>query len=151
MSGSVSLIDGHIDEVNTDKTCKDCIHYDVCWQRIEIDNGNFMLGCIGNCNKFKDKSRFVELPCKVGDTVYEIVEQSDGITRILKMTVGKVIPFGDYYKSSVEEYSKLWNLYLFDKYSYSYKSFYDFGKTVFLTKEEAEAKLKEWQNEKNNF
>ena len=58
MSGSVSLIDGHIDEVTTDKTCKDCIHYDVCayW-------GNILDPIHGGvkCDDFKDKSRFVEL------------------------------------------------------------------------------------------
>lgn len=42
------------------KTCKDCIHYDIC------------LGAFGDwlpkiCDSFKDKSRFIELPCSVGD------------------------------------------------------------------------------------
>ena len=48
-------------------TCKDCVHYDVC-NRI----GNKILNGFEVCNQFKDKSRFVELPCKVGDTVYKI-------------------------------------------------------------------------------
>ena len=41
-------------------TCKDCLHGDVCFTVL-----NSML-----CQHFKDRSRFVELPCKVGDRVY---------------------------------------------------------------------------------
>lgn len=42
------------------KTCRDCIHYDIC------------LGAFGDClykicDSFKDKSRFIELPCSIGD------------------------------------------------------------------------------------
>ncbi len=58
------------------KTCKDCIHHDVC-KRIDYE-----LDCHNKstkeaeeelpikCNSFNDKERFIELPCKVGDTVY---------------------------------------------------------------------------------
>ena len=48
-------------------TCKDCVHYDVC-NRI----GNKILNGFEVCDQFKDKTRFVELPCKVGDTVYKV-------------------------------------------------------------------------------
>lgn len=47
-------------------SCKDCINYDVCSTKgANCDRGN-------NCVMFKDRTRFVELPCKVGDTVYII-------------------------------------------------------------------------------
>lgn len=39
-------------------TCKKCIHYDVCGESIFT------------CGQFKDKSKFIELPCKVGDEIY---------------------------------------------------------------------------------
>lgn len=62
-------------------TCKDCIHYEACKTTASY------FGCSTNnshtfatyelrqeiekdCADFKDKSRFIELPCKVGDTVY---------------------------------------------------------------------------------
>ena len=45
--------------------CKDCIHYEVC-NDIDIT----VKGVEVSCKYQKDKSRFVELPCKVGDTVY---------------------------------------------------------------------------------
>ena len=49
-------------------TCKDCIHYDVCnkwdtWNDEFYTDGNSNK-CY-NYSKFKDKSRFIELPCKV--------------------------------------------------------------------------------------
>lgn len=49
-------------------TCKDCIHYDVC-----DDCGlRFIVDVEDKCKEAKDKSRFVELPCKVGDKLYFI-------------------------------------------------------------------------------
>ena len=50
-------------------TCKDCIHYDVCkCVNSKVDemysNRN---GTQYGCGYFKDKSRFVELPCKKTD------------------------------------------------------------------------------------
>ena len=66
-------------------SCKECYHYEVCrmhYQQkceltyetekevrramLEAEKGNPI------CDHFKDRSRFVELPCKVGDTVYFI-------------------------------------------------------------------------------
>ena len=46
--------------------CGNCIHNKVCDHNIYG---------FENCGAFKDKSLFVELPCKVGDTVY----QTDGV------------------------------------------------------------------------
>ena len=54
-------------------TCKDCVHYEVCKYYIEtaLDGLDYKLNMIADgCEDFKDRSRFVELPCKVGDTVY---------------------------------------------------------------------------------
>ena len=61
-------------------TCKDCLHDAVCEDHCENQH---MEGCsicmIGVCHYaekaekcpfFADKSRFVELPCKIGDTVW---------------------------------------------------------------------------------
>lgn len=51
-------------------SCKDCVHYEVCKV--------LRYGDITNCDSdycggyFKPKSRFVELPCEVGQTVYFI-------------------------------------------------------------------------------
>ena len=37
--------------------CRNCIHYNVCISHEE-------------CKDFKNKTRFVELPCKIGDIIY---------------------------------------------------------------------------------
>lgn len=53
------------------KTCKDCIHFDVC-NKQKITNHRISQSV---CNHFKDKSLVLDLPCKVGDTVYVIFSQ----------------------------------------------------------------------------
>lgn len=48
-------------------TCKDCIHHEVCKKtRIMNPSHNYAT----ECNDYNDRSRFVELPCNMGDTVY---------------------------------------------------------------------------------
>ena len=60
--------------------CKDCVHVEVCREyveglaaargvRLSVKELDSVLEC-DDCKHFKDRSRFVELPCKVGDTVY---------------------------------------------------------------------------------
>lgn len=118
------------------KTCKDCAHYEVCadyknnicetcnWRHEEFCMSN------GTCGFFKDKSLFIELPCKVGDTVYciEFAEEI-GIDK------GKVyaISYTDTEWFSVRYESGL-------RYDHPQKAI---GKSVFLTREEAEQALKE--------
>lgn len=46
-------------------TCKNCYHYPVCLPRVAVGGDKI-------CESFKDKSRIVELPCKVGETVHYI-------------------------------------------------------------------------------
>lgn len=69
-------------------TCKDCIHYDVCLLGACINGGT------GTCLNFKDKSRFIELPCKVGDKLYKIApdfEKQRGSLKIQEYTVTDII------------------------------------------------------------
>lgn len=55
-------------------TCKDCIHFDRCKGLYRFER--LQRAVSKGCPYFKDRSRFVELPCKVGDTVYYF--NSDG-------------------------------------------------------------------------
>ena len=95
--------------------CKNCIHSDVCIYPCGLKD-------------FKDRSRFVELPCKVGDMFYEpkrhqITEYQ--ITRIVLTEFG--LHFGIILKKGL-----------------SFRSIitpYDIGKVVFTTREEAEQAL----------
>lgn len=106
-------------------TCKDCIHYDVCSKKhwhVESNKYTCDLNDVEkSCFYFKNKSRIIELPCKVGDIVYRI--QYVDNTNILLRGIG------------IKEY--VFNL------SFYGLNMSEFGKTIFLTKEQAEAKLKE--------
>ena len=54
-------------------TCKDCLHYDACKKfnkiRTNVINDSDR-GAENLCEVYADKARFIELPCRVGDTVY---------------------------------------------------------------------------------
>lgn len=53
-------------------TCKDCLHSKVCrdwWS--EQEENLFSESNIG-CRVFDDRSEWVHLPCKVGDTIYKL-------------------------------------------------------------------------------
>ena len=109
-------------------TCKDCIHYKLC----DLDDELYPSENVNeDCSYFKDKSRYIELPCKVGDTVYEPTRRGINIYKITKIHIsqnGKTFEW-----ECIDGFYT--NVYGFDDYK--------IGDTVFLTKEEAEAKLKE--------
>lgn len=52
--------------------CKNCIKADVCEIAKEFEKEPVDGMYIEGCEYFKDRARFVELPCNVGDTVYYI-------------------------------------------------------------------------------
>lgn len=125
-------------------TCKDCIHNDVC-EALEM-NGLAKVHP-KQCGFYTDKSRYVELPCKVGDTVYRIAKMYNGKTLIVD---GIAFEFAITHESSQND---KYRFYFWAKPDDTYTSrqhslwceFTDFGKTVFLTKEEAEKALAEWK------
>ena len=117
-------------------TCKDCIHYEACHDMYYEEHATRHFdpekhNAEKECGYFKDRSRFVELPCKVGDTVF-VVEEIAEERKIIKDHV-ETISIG-YYADGV-------NIYQFDGIKTD-GYFEDFGKTVFLTREEAEQALK---------
>ena len=60
-------------------SCKDCIHNDICEKLRPIEY------CMDiTCSHFKSKANFVELPCKVGDTVYKIVKFCEKNTGLIE-------------------------------------------------------------------
>lgn len=112
-------------------TCKKCIHYVVCEAHLKLNDIPLEL-----CGLFKDKSRFIELPCNVGDTVYEFYKP-----------VNQIIP----YEIEDVHIDKEQTRYFATAFDIDYNKYLDeidfnedeIGKTVFLTKEEAEKALKE--------
>ena len=65
--------------------CKDCIHFESCKNLYET-HGEGLSGDSYVCDFFKDRSRFVELPCKLGDTKqfpFTFAEKGYGTERTL--------------------------------------------------------------------
>ena len=111
-------------------TCKDCLHVEICKDHL----------CHGftadGCQHFKDRSHFVELPCKVGDTVYRI-DKGGYYPKyepfVQKLTVTEISWKHEKYGTKDLGFAIIAN-------GIRYK-FSSIGKTVFLTREEAEAEL----------
>ena len=93
------------------KTCEDCIHCCICMGAY----GMFLP--VQVCDSFKDQSKFIELPCAIGDTVYMITTGHDDWT-------------GYDFKTII-------------KTSFRLDMLNSFNKRFFLTREEAEKKLEE--------
>ena len=107
--------------------CKNCVHCDVCRIR-EFPSIQEILE--DGCNKYKDKSLVVELPCALYGTIYWVDKRYN---RVCKLEVVGINISAD---TEIMVYSKEdWTPY-FVKLS-KYKE------TWFTDKEEAEAKLKE--------
>ena len=120
-------------------TCADCVHVEVCSKKnLHVAVGmnitpRFKYKRIEQeCERFKDRARFVELPCMVGDTVY-VIESIAGEEKIIQDRVETI----GYYASEdgIE-------IYQFDGIKTD-GYFSDFGKTVFLSREAADQALKE--------
>lgn len=90
--------------------------------------------------KLDEQGKLLKLPCKIGDTVYELCKFDDGIYQICPMIVKSLSHYGQARKDK-NGYIQAWNIYAESDYTYMYKSFYDFGKTVFLTEREAKEAL----------
>ncbi len=116
------------------KECADCVHYELCLHQekflIEhnrkdlIRRYGFGLSEPEICCNFRDHSRFVELPCKVGDTVYFIKggrAMSDTVIRFV-----------------IDRYAV--KLTKSNGADIGYTT--QFGERIFLTREEAEQALK---------
>ena len=117
-------------------SCKDCIHYAVC----DFDDDEIERTAL--CSFFKDRSRFVELPCKVGDMVYMITEQMQKVGR-KKVTKTVIVEccvdnfrIGDagYPSAALCDNENAWHYGVEPKM---------FGEIIFLSREDAEQALKE--------
>lgn len=110
--------------------CENCIHDSVCHIQEVCNDIDEQINNFG-CEDFIDKSLIIELPCRVGDVVYminalgkreectveEICTNPFNNVAVLRRTKGVRNRIGTYFK--------------------------DFGKTVFLSREEAERALEE--------
>lgn len=116
-------------------TCKDCIHYGLCRYEYYIcrdENGEAIqyqdsAKVEVDCEGFADKSRFIELPCRLGGEVYIITKGGY-----------------PYYGNDVNRH------YHVEQSELSYAQIPYIGKSVFLHREEAEKALYERLHGKPN-
>lgn len=113
-------------------TCKKCIHFNDCLnEQSQTRYYGLDIACNDvqdRCKYYKPKSRFIELPCNIGDTVYVI----NGFKEIDEFEV-EFIAFG---KSYID-------VGMVDDGEYSLSE-------IFLTREEAEQALKERKKNKSD-
>lgn len=138
-------------------TCKDCIHCEACERMIsdtskmfkvllseilkmncdiKYDSTNILSGA-EICQCFQDRARFVELPCKVGDTVY---------FNNVHLRYAKVIAIYIDASGGMFDLDVVTNIETVAGYEHFINkdyTFEDIGKRLFLTKEAAEQALKE--------
>ena len=119
-------------------TCKDCLHYDACEKCFGEFRCNFppRTDWADTCSFFSDKSEWVHLPCKVWDVVYQVTRNfiSEFKVRFVEIaTCGNLFLHTDLISGII---------YTGDVFSES-----DIGKTVFLTREDAEKTLEEMRKE----
>lgn len=123
-------------------TCKDCIHYERC--------DTIFDGLLSNrdnepCHQFDDKSRYIKLPCKVGDTVYikwGLNSLAKGVYPVkvyalrfdTKKNNMRICVEGDF---KITAYGGEYTHYYNGTFAWD-----SVGKSVFLTREKAERTLK---------
>lgn len=113
-------------------TCKDCVHYNVCEEWADRTNhAYYQYGSY--CEHFKDKSQIVELPCKVGDVLW-ICSSVRGVFSAKVRT---------FFIGHPSFQGKPDNSIQMIRTTECDISINEFGKTAFLTREEAEKALKE--------
>ena len=125
MSSKDKLVKIQTKEIKT-MTCKDCFHYEAC-SRWYVYTSTFDDEIQAkDCKQFKHKSECMVLPCSISTTIYMLV------TKRPKMSLPE-FTFIKETKLTFMNMERVIN---------------DFGEKVFLTKTEAEQKLKELNYDK---
>lgn len=120
-------------------TCKDCLYSPMCEyaERHSLINEYCDMFI---CSEFEDKSQYIKLPCKVGDVVYVPDEDDD---YVFPVQIDSII-VSDMLNGEI---CLQYNGCFYNDDGDSIQDFEfdsdDFGKTVFLTYEEAEKALEE--------
>ena len=109
------------------ENCKDCHN---CAFDLMCRNIGDWVGIRTPCSAYKDRSRFVELPCKLGDTLFVPTRNFVSEYKIVSF---HVCGEGIWYRTNVIK--GILTRLISDNVE-------NVGKTVFLTREEAEQALK---------
>lgn len=122
-------------------TCKDCIHYEACHDMYYEEHATRHFdpekhNAEKECGYFKDRSRFVELPCRVGDKVY---------FNNVHLRYARVIAIYIDASGGMFDLDITTNIATATGYEHFINkdyTFEDIGRRLFLTREEAEQALK---------
>lgn len=120
-------------------TCKDCIHFEVCDSGRHIgeyveDDGVYQDGVEKECATFHDKERFIELPGRIGATVYCILTPCGGCPAFNEpMTEEYIERCRACEKAEIAEME------------FDYEMIPEVGKSVFFDRARAEEALKQWK------
>ena len=123
-------------------TCKNCLHLECCEMQADYKEENtgyisvLDYSSADRCTCFRDKANFVELPCQIGDTAHK----KDGAWNV----VGFECDRSGSWRVKLER----WKDEFLDYHVITKIVFKSFGKSVFLTSEEASAYYK--KKVKNN-
>lgn len=120
--------------------CRDCLHYEACkgtyytakdCDNIALYDFDGEMYADSGCEDFTERSEWVHLPCKAGDTLYEITSRNT--ISEYEVTAIRIELFGIFID---------WKLIqgFVDRYISDVPAG-EIGKTVFLTREEAEKAL----------
>lgn len=109
------------------------------------DYKNLLIEKLGKYEDLEEQGRLLKLPCKVGDIIHAI-----GVLGCETVEQYKVIKV-DYHSNLATDRSEFYIVAFSTSNPKADIGFYDkeFGKNVFLTKSEAEAKLKELRGAEN--
>lgn len=130
-----------IDDELWERACEpDCEEIDAVYRRLK------------QYEDLEEQGRLIKLPCKVGDTVY-VVTSPFNVFDDIEYDENMKDEVYESYVSSTTFYKSGEQYRIYAKATNHFIGAYfrecDFGKTVFLTKSEAEAKLKELRGAEN--
>ena len=131
-------------------TCAECVHVEVCKmhyrqkceltyeskREVEIAMRKAQKAVDIECDYYKDRSRFVELPCKVGDTVYF----NNVHLRYAKVIAIYIDASGGMFDLDIA--TNIETVAGYEHFINKDYTFEDVGRRLFLTSEEAERALK---------
>lgn len=123
--------------------CKNCIHFEVCDGGSSIDefmeHGTYTDGVEKECECFKDRTRFVELPCRVGDNIFHIADYIDGVdiktVHHFRIVEDGVYLYSDPWDGEICQSNQVGKIVV-DKYGYGWNGY-------FLTEDKAKKALEE--------
>lgn len=120
--------------------CEKCLHYDACKKISDVHGLAF--GSSPFCDHYKDKSLFVELPCATGIPLYFLYNRPYADKPDL---IPQIYETNEWYFEIDEKEIAICPRMI---HGLNGNYYYHIGKTVFLTEEQAKAKLKEMGGKK---